>query len=112
MNKNKKITWFWEDAENQHKENEVNISVRIPGFRKEDIEMVASEDQIVIKAESKKEMTDRKEGYEKVGYVESEFYRTIPLPIGVDSENIKAKFENGLLKIMIPRKNNSKERTV
>jgi len=65
------------------KNNELNITAEMPGINKEDIELNATENEIVIKADS----NARK------------YYKFIKTPCPVDPDSAAAKYNNGVLEI-------------
>ncbi len=92
------------------KENHFVLQAEIPGIDKKDIEIELLEDSITIKGE-KRLNNEQKEG--KYYYRESsygKFMRQIPFPEKVNTEQAKACYENGLLKIELPKSEISKAR--
>ena len=82
---------------------ELVIQAELPGVNKEDIEIDINEDTLTIKASKKKLITREKEGYfyQERGY--AGYYRTVPLPTKGESEKVKAKYNNGVLEIILPK---------
>ncbi len=93
------------------REGNYHIEMDIPGFNKEDIKVEAKNDYLTITAEKSSENND--EDNER-NYVHRErtygrYQRSFYLN-GLDSENIDAEFNNGVLKIMVPKKENNDDR--
>lgn len=65
------------------KNHELNITAEMPGISKEDIELNATEKEIIIKAET----SARK------------YYKFIPSPSPVDPDSANAKYNNGVLEV-------------
>ena len=81
----------------------VVVRAMIPGLNKEDVEVIVDDDRIVIRGEYKKK-SESKEGnllYSEIAY--GTFERIIPLPVEVLTDEAKAKFENGVLTITLPK---------
>ena len=78
-------------------EDDSNYFVRaeIPGFKKKDLQVELERDQLVLSGE-------RKDKEEK-GKSTVSFRRSVSLPATIESKNIAAKYENGLLTITIPK---------
>ncbi|GAQ94744.1 HSP20 family protein [Thermodesulfovibrio aggregans] len=92
--------------------NELVIQVEIPGVDKQDIDLTITDDRLLIKGEIKKP-----EGVSEEDYILNErsygpFSRTINLPSDVDKSSVKANLRNGLLEIVILRKEESKPREI
>ncbi|KAI9290623.1 HSP20-like chaperone, partial [Neoconidiobolus thromboides FSU 785] len=87
------------------KDQQTIVQAELAGFNKEDIQINVSEDQrqLVLSGESKRDKTHN-EG--EISYSEREygsFTRSFTLPPGSKTEDIKAKFDNGLLEVIIPK---------
>ena len=94
------------------KDGKYNIEVDIPGYNKDEVKIEAKDGYLTISAEKKIEKNEEKEDKKyfyherRYGKVERSFY------IGdMDQDKIKAKMENGILKVTIPKveENNSKK---
>jgi HSP20 family protein len=85
-------------------ENEIRLDLELPGMRPEDVEITAENGVLTVRGEKQEE---RKEGddnrYQVVERVYGTFLRTFQLPQGVDADQIKAEFNNGVLSLHIPK---------
>jgi HSP20 family protein len=88
------------------KENdrEIRLELELPGMRPEDVEITAENGILTVRGEKQAE---RKEGedsrYQVVERVYGTFIRSFQLPQGVDADQIKAEFNNGVLSLHIPK---------
>jgi len=84
-------------------ENEIIIKAMIPGVSKENVDVIVDDDRIILKGEYKQEKKEEKSNivYSEISY--GRFERVIPLPEGIDPEKAKAKFDNGMLIITLPK---------
>jgi len=82
---------------------ELLVQAELPGINKEDIEIDINEDTLTIKASKKKLITEEKEGYFYQERDYAGYYRTVPLPTKVDPDKVKAKCNNGVLEIILPK---------
>ena len=84
-------------------EKDFIIHLAIPGMTKEDFHMAIENNNLVITAEieEKSEMED--EEFTRREYNFSSFRRTFMLPEYVDPDKVEAKYEAGILKILIPK---------
>jgi len=81
-----------------------DVSVELPGMRKEEIEISLSDNVLTISGERK--ITRTEEEGRRFHRVESRFgsfSRTLPLPNIIDRDRVEATYENGVLTISIPK---------
>lgn len=83
--------------------NEFIIRAMIPGMNKDNVEVIVDEDRIIIKGEYKQEKKTEESNiiYSEISY--GAFERVIPLPELVRAEEAKARFEDGILVITLPK---------
>lgn len=82
-----------------------DVEVAAPGFCKEDFKIELSHDVLTISSEKKVENetnNDRKFTRREFSY--QSFSRSFTLPNSADSDKIEAKYDNGILKVSIPKK--------
>ncbi len=91
-------------------DKEIKVVVDLPGVRKEDIKINATEDEVEIRAERKREEKEEREGFIRREREFGRFYRRFTLPTKVDPNGAKATYKNGVLEIILP-KVEAKERT-
>ena len=85
-------------------EGSFNLEVVAPGYKKDDFKLKLEKDVLTISSEMKNE-TETKEG-EKVirkEYTSSSFSRSFTLPENVEAEAISATYNDGILKVVIPK---------
>lgn len=88
--------------------NDFKISLAAPGMKKDDFKIEVDGNLLSISAEreNKKEENDTK--FMRTEYNYSSFSRSFTLPDGVKSDNIEAKYEDGVLKLVLPKKEEAK----
>ena len=91
------------------KDNNIVIEAEIPGAKKEDIEVKIKDNAVVIKGEVKKEEEKKEENYYKKERFYGKFERVVPLPADVKVEEAKAEYQDGILKLTIPKAVEEKE---
>lgn len=75
----------------------------LPGFRKEDIHLDLQGDTLTITARRNDEREDRKEQYIRCERSYGSYQRSFDMS-GVDTDNIRATYENGVLRLTLPKK--------
>jgi HSP20 family protein len=85
------------------RDKDIVVTADLPGVDKNDIKINVRGEMLEISAE-------RNTGHERTdkGYVRHErrcgrFYRSIRLPVSVETDNAKACFNNGVLEIILPK---------
>ena len=81
----------------------VDISIELPGMTEKDIDISLSSDTMTIRGEKKIEHEEERKGVYMSERSYGSFYRTVPLPAGVDPDKADAKFKNGVLTITLPK---------
>jgi HSP20 family protein len=89
------------------------VEMAAPGMVKDDFKIELNNDLLTISSEKKNE-NEVKEGetYTRREYSYQSFSRSFTLPKTVDAEKISAKYENGILSIAIPKKEEAKPKPV
>jgi HSP20 family protein len=80
-----------------------HVEVDLPGVKKEDIKVDIEKDKVTISGEKKLKEELKEEDYYKVESYYGKFKRSFSLPDNVDTENIKASSEDGVLEVVIPK---------
>jgi len=76
----------------------------IPGVAPEGIDVSMEDGVLTIKGEKKTEATTTQEGYKRVERSYGSFYRRFSLPDTANADEISAKSKNGVLEIVIPKR--------
>jgi HSP20 family protein len=85
-------------------DSEIRLDLELPGLKPEDVELTAENGVLTVRGEKKSERKEGEENrYHVVERTYGSFLRTFQLPQGIDEEQIKAEFENGILSIHIPK---------
>ena len=92
-------------------EKDFQIKAQIPGMKKEDIDVKIDGDMVSISAESREEKEEKKDG--KVLRSEIRYgaaSRAFSLGTSVDASRAAARYEAGVLELMLPKKASSESR--
>lgn len=92
------LTDFWET------DKEFRAEIDLPGVDKSDIRLNVTKNALEVRAEKRKEQRQQKKGVYRAERSYKGYYRKIALPENADTEKPGAKFENGVLKITLPKK--------
>jgi HSP20 family protein len=94
------------------KDNNVVVETPLPGVDAEQLKISVENDVLSIEGTSEKQVeVDEKNYYRKeVRY--GSFHRAIALPSAVDGEKAEAKYENGILRVSIPKAPQAQKKTI
>ncbi len=84
-------------------DKELRVKAELPGVAEKDIEVSLNEDVLTIRAEKRQERKQEKEGVHFSERSFGTFQRALRLPFHVQSDQVQAKFENGVLEITLPK---------
>lgn len=84
------------------REGQLIVRADLPGMTKDDINVDITDDALIIRGERRNEREENEEGYYRTERSYGSFYRSIPLPEGVNAEAASATFRNGVLEITMP----------
>lgn len=83
------------------KNGKLVITADLPGLNKDDVKVDVTENAVILEGERKYEHEENQEGVYRSERSYGHFYRQIPLPEGVKTDNATANFKNGVLEITI-----------
>lgn len=89
-------------------EADFNIEVAAPGLSKEQFDVNIEDNTLTISVEDKKENEVNEEKYTRREFSYTSFKRSFNLPNTVEVEHINAKYENGILNLTLPKKEEAK----
>lgn len=103
----------WRPAIDMYEEKDrIVVKAELPGVRKEDLALSLTEDILTIKGERKYEKEEKRENYYRLEGSYGTFQRALQLPRSVKSDAVAAEFRDGVLKITLPKSEESKTREI
>jgi HSP20 family protein len=96
----------------QETDDSYRIQVELPGLSKEDIQITLENNVLRLTGERKFEKDIKKENYHRIERTYGTFSRSFALPSQVSSDKVEAKFENGVLSIVVPKAEQAKPRHI
>lgn len=84
------------------------VKVDMPGMKKEDIDVSVHGKTLVIKGEKKQVRDVKEEGYIRTERFYGSFNRAVTLPAAVDSGKVQAVYKNGVLELVLPKREEAK----
>jgi HSP20 family protein len=94
------------------KENALVLTTELPGLDEKDIEIKIEDNSLTLKGERKFEKETKEDDYHRLERSYGSFSRSFTLPRYIDEDKINAEYENGILKITMPKKAELKAKKV
>ena len=85
-------------------DNEYRIDVAVPGLSKEDFRIDLENEVLTVSSVQKEKKEETKQTYMRKEFSYNSFKRSFQLPDTIDTDNIKASQNAGILTIQLPKK--------
>ena len=95
---------FWEPAIDVYEtEEQIVVALELAGMDREKLEVVVESNTLVVRGERRETPPRERRSYHRMEIPKGAFERSIPLPEPVDPDQTRAVFEDGLLRIVLPK---------
>ena len=106
------LTRFTPSLNVSETDNGYEVSVELPGLKPEEVHVELKEGNLWISGEKKEESEEKGKTFHRIERRHGEFRRMIQLPGAVAEEKVEAKFENGVLKVNVPKSEKVKPKKI
>jgi HSP20 family protein len=96
----------------QETDEAYRLQAELPGMSKDNIQITIENNVLRLSGERKWEKDVKKESYHRVERVYGSFSRSFALPHQVSPEKVEAKFDNGVLSVVVPKADTAKPRHI
>jgi HSP20 family protein len=96
----------------ENDKKEIVLKAELPDMKREDIAVTFENGVLTLKGERKFEGEARKEQFHRVERAYGAFSRSFSIPNSVDPTRIAAKYENGVLTVTLPVREESRPRSI
>src|SRR6478609_6898616 len=93
-------------------EHTITLKLEVPGIDEKDIDVRVENNTLTVHGERKIEKEEKEENFRRVERQYGEFTRSFTLPQTVDTENVSATYDKGVLKITLPKKAEAKPKQI
>ena len=104
----KELAW-WPKMDVFEKKGQLVLKADLPGMKKEDVEVVVEEGDLVLRGERKEEMEVEEEDLYRAERTWGRFFRRLPLDFEIDPAAVKASFKDGVLEVTLPMPKKAKK---
>ena len=95
-----------EDAEN------LVLKIEVPGIEEKDLDVRVEDHTLTVKGERKFEAEEKEQNFHRIERSYGSFFRAFTLPSTVETENIKAGYNAGVLKLELKKKPEAQPRQI
>ena len=88
----------------QEENDHFMLEMAAPGMEKKDFNIDLDNYVLTISSEKKEEKNEKDKNFTRREFIYNNFSRSFTLPKSIDTEKIKADYENGILKVALPKK--------
>lgn len=93
-------------------DSEFHVEMAAPGMAKDDFKVELDNNQLTISSQKESESADENKNYQRQEYSYQSFSRTFHLPDSAEPEKINAKYVDGVLNLVIPKKEEAKRKPI
>jgi len=93
-------------------DNELVVKADLPDVKMQDIDIQIENGTLTLKGERKFEKDEKNKGFHRIERSYGSFVRYFTLPETVNTENVRAEYQNGVLSVTLPKKEVAKPKTV
>lgn len=90
----------------------ITLKVELPEVEAKDVEILVEGNTLTLRGERKLENEQRRDGYHRIERSYGAFTRNFTLPNTVDAEHIRAESRDGVLRIALPKKAETRPRQI
>ena len=93
-------------------ENQFEVTVDLPGLKPEEVNVELRDGDLCISGKRDEEKEEKDKTYHRIERRHGEFRRVISMPSAIHEEGIEAKFEDGVLKVIVPKTEEAKPKHI
>src|ERR1700746_425729 len=90
----------------------VVLKLEVPGIEEKDLDIRVENNTLTVKGERKFEKEEKEENFHRIERRYGSFYRALPLPSTVDTENVQANYNAGVLKVELKKKSEAQPKQI
>jgi HSP20 family protein len=92
--------------------DDVCVSFELPGVGEKDVSVSITGDVLTVRGERKWDRQVKEDSFHRVERIYGKFERSVPLPMPVQSDKVKATFRDGVLEIRLPKSEEVKPKEI
>ncbi len=92
--------------------DQIVLEAELPGMNREDFDLTFENNVITLRGERRFEKKDESDNYHRVEGAYGSFIRSFTLPQTVSAEGATAEYQNGVLRVTLPKREETKARRI
>lgn len=92
-------------------DEDIVVSAELPGLDENEVEVSLAHNVLTVSGEKKEEREDKGKNFYRLERSYGSFHRSVPLPVEVEADKVKAKFKKGVLTITLPKSTEALKQT-
>jgi HSP20 family protein len=92
--------------------DQIVLEAELPGMNRDDFELTVESNVITLRGERRFEKKDESDNYHRVERSYGSFTRSFTLPHTVSAEGATAEYSNGVLRVILPKREETKSRRI
>lgn len=93
-------------------EHKVTLKLEVPGINEEDLDIRVENNTLTVRGQRKFEKEEKEENFHRIERRYGSFARSFTLPSTLDTENVQAKYESGVLRIDLAKRAEAKPKQI
>jgi HSP20 family protein len=93
-------------------EHKIVLKLEAPGMKQEDLDVRIENNLLTVRGERKFEKEEKEENFHRIERRYGTFYRAFTLPTTIDTANVKAGYDSGVLKLELAKKAEAKPKQI
>jgi HSP20 family protein len=93
-------------------EHKIVLKLEVPGIKQEELDIRLENKTLTVRGERKFEKEEKEQNFHRIERRYGTFYRAFSLPTTVDTENVKAEYDSGVLKLELNKRAEAKPKQI
>jgi len=93
-------------------ENEIHVKAELPEVNQKEIEIQVENNTLTLRGERKFDRELKQENFHRIERPYGTFVRSFTLPTTIDQEKIKADYKDGILRVVMPKREETKPKQI
>ena len=107
------LTGAWVPAVDVFEDNDaITLKLELPEVDAKDVDIQVEANQLTVRGERKLEKSENRDNYHRIERTYGAFSRSFTLPNTVDTEHISAESKDGVLRVLLPKRAETKPRQI